>query len=75
MTVTFRDFFNGFIMVIKIGKCFFVFMELTEGLGIFYGFDIIFNNFLFLKKGLLYYVKVVMFGLIIWYGRSGVNFI
>lgn len=72
-TVTVRDSTNGSIMATKTGKCSSVLMELKEGSGSFYGFDIIFDNPLFLKKGVLYCVKAAMSGPIIWHGRSGVN--
>lgn len=73
VTVTLRDSTDGSIMATKTGKCSSVFMELTEGSGTFYGFDIIFDDPLFLKKGVMYYVKAAMSGPIIWHGSSGVN--
>ena len=73
VTVTLRDSTNNSIMATKSGKCSSVFMELMEGSGTFYGFDIIFDNPLLLKKGVLYYVKAAMSGPIIWHGSSGVN--
>jgi len=72
-TVTIRDSTYGSIMATKTGKCSSVFMELKEGSGTFYGFDIIFDDPLFLKTGVLYYVKAAMSGPIIWHGSSGVN--
>lgn len=70
-----RKVFNGLFKVIKIGKYFFIFMELEEEEGSFYVFDVLFDKLVFLKKNIWYYVKVVMFGFIIWYGKGGVKFI
>lgn len=73
VTVTVRDSTNGSVLATKTGKYSSVLMELKDQSGNFYGFDIIFDNPLLLKKGVLYHVKAAMSGPIIWHGKSGIN--
>lgn len=73
VTVTLRDSTNGSVMATKTGKYSSVLMALKDQSGNFYGFDVIFDSPLLLKKGVYYYVKAAMSGPIIWHGKSGVN--
>lgn len=72
-TITVRNTTDSLVVATKTGTCSSLFMDLKEGSGSFYGFDVIFDNPVSLKKSTWYYVKAVMSGPIIWHGKSGVN--
>lgn len=77
VTVTIKDSTIGSVVATKTGKCSSLQMELLnlqdkeDGSGSFYGFDVLFDRPVLLKKGVMYHVKAAMSGPIIWHGRGG----
>jgi len=74
VTVTMKDSFNNSVVASKEKHDYTSSqMELEQSEGSFYGFDILFDSPVPMKKGIWYHVKAVMSGPIIWQGKSGVK--
>ena len=76
VTVTMKDSSNCSVVASKEEHYTSVQMELEQdrGTGTFYGFDVVFDSPVSMKKGIWYHFKASMVGPIIWRGTSGVRF-
>lgn len=73
-TLTLKDSTNRSVVASKAGHYTSSQMELEEGegTGSFYGFEVLFDPPVSLKKGIWYHLKASMDGPIIWQGKAGV---
>lgn len=74
VTLTLKDSISRSVVASKTGDYTSSLMELGEGevAGSFYGFELLFDSPVSIKRGIWYHLKACMDGPIIWHGKSGV---